>query len=118
VAEYVIIVKSSGGSIPSNLMEQIAERSKKPEPVKAISMQAPTQSGSADPTELKELKIKLSHRDREIRELTQRLKDQQLFLDKKEKQVLELEKEKDSLALKSESMAEKLKTNNIEFDNK
>jgi hypothetical protein len=37
VAEYVIIVKSSGGSIPANLMEQIAERSKKAEPTKAIT---------------------------------------------------------------------------------
>ena len=67
---------------------------------------------------MRELKIKLSHRDREIRELQQRLKDQQLFLDKKEKQVVELEKERDNLALKSESMSEKLKTNNIEFDSK
>lgn len=81
-------------------------------------MPAPTQSGSSDPGEVRELKIKLSHRDREIRELQQRLKDQQLFLDKKEKQVSELEKERDNLALKSESMSEKLKSNNIEFDSK
>jgi len=64
------------------------------------------------------LKIKLSHKDREIRELQQRLKDQQVFLDQKDKQLKEVEKERDNLALKSESMAEKLKTNNIEFDSK
>ena len=117
MAEYVIIVKNSGGAIPENLMEQIAERSKKTE-TKVKALQAPTHSGSADPGEVKELKIKLSHRDREIRELTQRLKDQQLFLEKKEKLVSELEKEKDTLALITESMAEKLKSNNIEFDSK
>ena len=39
-------------------------------------------------------------------------------MDQKEKQLREVEKEKDHLALKSESMAEKLKANNIEFDNK
>jgi hypothetical protein len=67
VAEYVIIVKSTGASIPENLLEQIAERSKKSEKPKAL--QAPSHSGS-DPAEIKDLKIKLSHRDREIRELT------------------------------------------------
>ena len=39
-------------------------------------------------------------------------------MDQKEKQLREVEREKDHLALKSESMAEKLKANNIEFDNK
>ena len=39
-------------------------------------------------------------------------------MDQKEKLLREVEKEKDHLALKSESMAEKLKANNLEFDNK
>ena len=118
VHEYVIIVKKSGVEIPSNLGEIIAERQKVSDTAKPKQLKAPTSGGSADPNELRELKIKLSHRDREIRELNQRLKDQQLFLDKKEKQVAELEKERDNLALKSESMGEKLKSNNIDFDSK
>lgn len=74
--------------------------------------------GSASAGEVKELKIKLSHKEKEIRELQQKLKDQQVFLDQKDRQLREAEKERDNLALQSESMAEKLKTNNIEFDTK
>jgi hypothetical protein len=39
-------------------------------------------------------------------------------LDKKDKHLKEIEMERDNLALKTESMQEKLKTNNIDFDNK
>jgi len=63
-------------------------------------------SGSANPAEVKDLKIKLSHKDKEIRELQQKLKDQQVFLDQNDKQLKEAEKERDLAALKSESMAE------------
>jgi len=41
-----------------------------------------------------------------------------VFLDQKDKQLKEVEKERDAFALKSEAMAEKLKTNNIDFDAK
>ena len=50
--------------------------------------------------------------------LQQKLKDQQVFIDQKDRQLREAEKERDNLALQSESMADKLKTNNIEFDTK
>lgn len=53
------------------------------------------------------------------------MKDQQVFLDKKDKQLKEVEKERDNLLLsneslnaKADSMAETLKKNNVEFDNK
>jgi len=39
-------------------------------------------------------------------------------LETKEKAISDLEKERDSLALNSEAMAEKLKSNNIQFDPK
>ena len=50
--------------------------------------------GSASAGEVKELKIKLSHKEKEIRELQQKLKDQQVFLDQKDRQLREAEKER------------------------
>ena len=87
---------------------------------------APSSAGaSASPGEVKELKIKLSHKDKEIRELQQKLKDQQVFLDGKDRQLKEVEKERDNLAIqnetlsaKADSMAETMKQNNVEFDSK
>ena len=38
-------------------------------------------TGGANPQEVKELKIKLSHKDKEIRELTQKLRDNQVYLE-------------------------------------
>jgi len=67
---------------------------------------------------VRELKIKLSHKDREIRDLQQKLKDQQVFLDLRDGQLREAEKERDSLTLKADAMGKALKTNNVEFDAK
>lgn len=74
---------------------------------------------------MKDLKIKLSHKEKEIRELQQKLKDQQVFLDQKDRQLKEAEKERDNLTIqnemlnaKAESMAETMKQNNVEFDSK
>ena len=39
-------------------------------------------------------------------------------MDKKDVALKEAEKERDNLTLKTEAMAEKLKSNNVEFDNK
>ena len=67
---------------------------------------------------MRELKIKLSHKDKEIRELTQKLKDQQVFLDQKDKHLKEAEKERDNLVLKTEAMSEKMKAGGVDFDGK
>lgn len=40
------------------------------------------------------------------------------MIDSKDKLYRDVEKEKDNIVLKSEAMAEKLKSNNIEFDAK
>lgn len=46
---------------------------------------AAASAGGANPQEVKELKIKLSHKEKEIRELTQKLRDNQVYLDQKDK---------------------------------
>ena len=100
---------------------KLAIAAKKEEaPAKPKAVSAPTASGGggANPAEVRELKIKLSQRDRELRDLQQKLKDQQIIIDQRDKTIKEIEKEKDNITLKSESMAEKLKSNNIEFDGK
>jgi len=95
-----------------------AKKEEAPAKPKVVSAPSTAASGSANPAEVRELKIKLSQRDRELRELQQKLKDQQLIIDQRDKTIKEIEKEKDNITLKSEAMAEKLKTNNIEFDTK
>ena len=95
-----------------------AKKEEAPAKPKAVSAPSTAASGSANPAEVRELKIKLSQRDRELRELQQKLKDQQLIIDQRDKTIKEIEKEKDNITLKSEARAEKLKTNNIEFDTK
>lgn len=74
--------------------------------------------GGADPAEIKTLKIKLSHKEKEIRDLQQKLKDQSVFNDKKDKAVKEAEQERDALAVQVDALKAKLKENNIEFDGK
>ena len=112
-------LSSSGISVPGDLAARVLERQKTQQAAQAQRRAlAPPSSaaGAASAGEVKELKIKLSHKEKEIRELQQKLKDQQVFLDQKDRQLREAERERDNLALQSESMAEKLKTNNIEFD--
>ena len=58
----------------------------------------------------------MSHKDKEIRELTQKLKEQAAVMDKKDKLLKETEREKDSLTLKIEAMTEHMKSNSVEFD--
>lgn len=43
------------------------------------------------------------------------MRDQQIFLDKKDRQLKEAEKERDDLVVHNEAMGEKLKSNNIEY---
>lgn len=95
-----------------------AKKEAAPAKPKAVSAPAASGGGGANPAEVRELKIKLSQRDRELRELQQKFKDQQIIIDQRDKTIKEIEKEKDNITLKSESMAEKLKSNNIEFDGK
>ena len=122
--EYATVLQDQGISLPADLASRVLERQKTQAQKRA---QAPSAapSGTASAGEVKELKIKLSHKDKEIRELHQKLKDQQVFLDQKDRQLKEVEKERDGLALQSETMAaqnekmaEALKQNNVEFDNK
>lgn len=80
---------------------------------------APTAGGGgANPQEVRELKIKLSHREKEIRELTQKLRDNEVFLKRKDAELKEAEKERDALSQKCEAMLEQLKSNNVEFNEK
>jgi hypothetical protein len=72
--------------------------------------------GGANPQEVKDLKIKLSHKDKEIRELKSKLGNQQVFLDEKTRQIKEVEIERDSMMIKIDAMAKKLKESNIEFE--
>lgn len=53
---------------------------------------------------MKDLKIKLSHKEKEIRELQQKLKDQQVFMDKKDRMVKEAEQERDTLAVQVDAL--------------
>lgn len=48
---------------------------------RALAPPSSSGGGGASAGEVKDLKIKLSHKDKEIRELQQKLKDQQVFLD-------------------------------------
>ena len=118
VSEHVILLKEAGVSVPDNIGAKFLEKQKSVEQTQKVRQVAQQNQGGANPQAVKDLKIKISHKDREIRELTQKLKDQQVFLDKKDKYIKEVEQERDNLALKSESMQEKLKANNIEFDAK
>lgn len=126
VKEYATLLKEKGVDMPNDLAEKVLERQKTQAQKRAAAPPAASGGGgSANPAEVKDLKIKLSHKDKEIRELQQKLKDQQVFLDKKDKQLKEVEKERDNLLLsneslnaKADSMAETLKKNNVEFDNK
>lgn len=121
VKEYATILQSNSIEVPGDLSARVLEKQKTQQAAQASKRaSAPPSSagGSANAGEVKDLKIKLSHKEKEIRELQQKLKDQQVFLDQKDRQLREAEKERDNLALQSESMADKLKTNNIEFDAK
>lgn len=123
VAAYVAFVQDSGLTLPPDLGQKaklaiVAKKEEAPAKPKAVSAPSAAASGSANPAEVRELKIKLSQRDRELRELQQKLKDQQLIIDQRDKTIKEIEKEKDNITLKAESMGEKLKANNIEFDSK
>lgn len=109
--------------MPDNLAEKVLERQKTQAQKRAAA--PPASGGSANPTEVKELKIKLSHKDKEIRELKQKLQDQQVFLDQKDRLLKEVEKERDNLIqsnetlnAKADSMAETMKKNNVQFDAK
>ena len=85
---------------------------------KSILMERPTAVGGANPQEVKDLKIKVSHKDKEIRELQAKLKNQQVFLDQKDKLLKEGEQERDNLMMQNEAMGAKLKENNLEIDGK
>ena len=71
MAEYIAFVQKSGLAVPPELAdrEAIADKQKAIEEPKKKA--APTQlsGGGASSAEVKDLKIKLSHKDREIREL-------------------------------------------------
>jgi chromosome segregation ATPase len=117
VKEYVVLLQTNNIALPADLVERVMEQQQlKKESSEKKQKAITTAGGSGSSQDVKDLKIKLSHKERELRELQQKLRDQQIFLDKTKKQLQETEKEKDQLALKSEAMAEKLKSNNIEFD--
>ena len=123
VKEYATLLQEQGVGLPDDLQSRVLERQKTQAQKRALA--PPSAGASASPGEVKELKIKLSHKDKEIRELQQKLKDQQVFLDGKDRQLKEVEKERDNLAIqnetlsaKADSMAETMKQNNVEFDNK
>ena len=65
-------MQRGGIAVPDDLGARFLEK-QKTEEVKAQKKQAVKQvaapSGAANPAEVKDLKIKLSHKDREIREL-------------------------------------------------
>ena len=77
VKEYAILVSSSGVSVPADMTAKFLEAQKKTEftaeKKKAVQQvsQAQTGGGGANPAEVKDLKIKLSHKEKEIRELQQ-----------------------------------------------
>ena len=68
VGEYQTIVKKQGIEVP-NLEAQYLEKQKAQEQTQKVRQLAQASHGGADPQEVKDLKVKLSHRDREIREL-------------------------------------------------
>lgn len=110
--------------MPEDLASRVLERQKTQAQKRALAPPSAA-GGTASAGEVKELKIKLSHKDKEIRELNQKLKDQQVFLDQKDRQLKEVEKERDALMLQNETMTaqkekmvETLKQNNVEFDSK
>lgn len=72
---------------------------------RALAPPSSSGGGGASAGEVKDLKIKLSHKDKEIRELQQKLKDQQVFLDQKDRQLKEAEKESDNLRIQNESIS-------------
>ena len=55
--------------MPAGFQEKL--EAKKIEPVKKLTAAVAQGLGGANPQEVKELKIKVSHKEREIRELTQ-----------------------------------------------
>ena len=57
--------------MPAGFQEKL--EAKKIEPVKKLTAPVAQGLGGANPQEVKELKIKVSHKEREIRELTQQL---------------------------------------------
>lgn len=122
--EYTDLLREHNIGLPNDLNERVLERQKTQQEAaqRRQSIMAPSPAassqGGANPQEIKELKIKLSHKEKEIRELTQKLRDNQVYLDNKDKQLKELTTECDSLNLKCEAMAAKLKENNVEFDAK
>ena len=122
--EYATILQKQGIGLPDDLASRVLERQKTQAQKRALAPPSAS-GGTASAGEVKDLKIKLSHKDKEIRELQQRLKDQQVFLDQKDRQLKEVEKERDTLGLQNETMAaqhekmvETLKQNNVEFDSK
>ena len=124
VKEYATILQKQGIGLPDDLASRVLERQKTQAQKRALAPPSAS-GGTASAGEVKDLKIKLSHKDKEIRELQQRLKDQQVFLDQKDRQLKEVEKERDTLGLQNETMAaqqekmvETLKQNNVEFDSK
>lgn len=124
VKEYATILQQQGIGLPDDLASRVLERQKTQAQKRALAPPS-TSGGAASAGEVKDLKIKLSHKEKEIRELQQKLKDQQVFLDQKDRQLQEAEKERDALGLQNETLAaqkekmvETLKQNNVEFDAK
>lgn len=67
-------------------------------------------------TELRDIKVKLSRKETELKDIKDII--QQLYdkLGKRDTEVTELQRERDSLRLKNEIMAEHIAKNNIEID--
>lgn len=85
-------------------------------PVQPRQPEESFQSSTMNTTELRDIKVKLSRKETELKEIKDIL--QQLYdkLAKRDAEVTDLQRERDSLRLKNEIMAEHISKNNIEID--
>ena len=119
MGEYRGVLEESGVALPADMGARVLEKQKtaQTEAKRRAAVAAPAPAaGGASAQDVKELKIKLSHREKEIRELTQKVKDNEVFTKRKDADLKEAEKERDALTQKCEAMLEQLKSNNIEFN--
>eukprot|EP00347_Sterkiella_histriomuscorum_P016618 403352497 len=117
VKEYQNLLSSHNIKLPDDFQSKAQQRAaQNTTPSKTISSdQLGLQSGSINFQEVRDLKISMSRKEKELKDLKEQLQQALVKSNEKDQQIELLQQERDNLRLKNEIMSECLDKNNIKF---